>query len=148
MSSFWEQVKHFSPTEWRKDWTKVDPNLILTLDKIRDVVGQLYPGTKILIHVAWEDSGHSPKSYHYTGLAVDFHFDVPKNVDFNYLKQFMLLNSFREFGGIGFYPHWNHPGWHVDLRDRKPALYWFRDKDGKYHYGLDAIYLSLVERKE
>jgi len=141
----WSKVKHFSPTEWRKDPTKVSSELVYAADEVRDIAGKYYPGVKFIIHVAWDDGGHSPKSYHYTGLAVDFHFSVPDNVTFPYSEQFALLSSMRVFGGIGFYPFWNHPGWHIDLRDRKPTLYWTRIH-GKYIYTLPDVIKTIIDK--
>lgn len=133
----WTQIKYFRPEEWQKDPERVSPTLVKVLDEIRRV--SLFP---IVIHVAWDWAGHSPKSFHYSGLAVDFHWAVdPK--EFSYGEQFMLLSSFRELGGIGFYPYWNNPGWHVDLRDRNPRLLWYRDENGNYVYGYKEIIKAL-----
>jgi len=124
----WSHVKYFKRDEWKKNPDKVSAKLIYTLDLIRETSG--WP---IIVHVAWDDSGHSPHSLHYHGMAVDFHFqtDLKK---FPFIDQFNVISLFRGIGGIGFYPYWNHPGWHIDLRDGEQRLIWYRDKKGKYIY--------------
>lgn len=149
----WKKVKHFLPQEWKKDPDKVAPELVYVTDAIRGETIKYRPpkGVMMIIHVAWDFSGHSSKSYHYTGLAVDFHFkDYQEMKHFTYWEQFILLSSFRELGGIGFYPDWKHPGWHIDLRNRNPRLLWSRI-NGKYRYGIDAILrgieLAMIKRR-
>jgi len=132
----WDKIRHFDPEEWGKDPHRVAPALVYTLDEIRHQAG-----VKIIIHVAWDDGGHSQKSYHYTGLAVDWHFDDP---DFPILEQFALISSFPDIGGIGFYPGWKpYPGWHTDLRVVVPRLLWTR-RGGKYFYGSREIVRAMT----
>ena len=137
MNTNWNEIKHFRREEFKKDPDKISPQLVKLMDGIREVSG--FP---IVIHVAWDDSGHAPNSYHYKGLAVDFHW-VASLDRFPYLEQFLLLSQFREIGGIGFYPHWNHPGWHIDLRPSTYRMLWFRDAKGKYHYELFNLFEEL-----
>ena len=44
-------------------------------------------------------------------------------------------------GGLGFYPHWAHIGWHLDIRPNR--LYWYCDSDGSYNYGREEIELAI-----
>lgn len=114
---------HFRLGEWRKDSSKVDARLCSALEAVR-IAG----GVPIIIHVAWDNAGHAPASYHYKGQAVDFHFApaLPRE------KQLAAILGVHELGGIGWYPDWAHPGWHVDLR-QGPRLFWV-GKSGKYTY--------------
>ena len=134
----WGKVKFFRKKEFKKDPDKVVPTLVFLMDKIRQASG--WP---IIIHVAWDDSGHSPHSYHYKGMAVDFHWkaDLQK---FSYIEQFALLSQFRQIGAIGFYPFWSHPGWHIDVRSGDQRILWYRDQKEKYHYGLDELLKVLL----
>jgi len=80
--------------------------------------------------------GHS---YHYTGQAVDFHFQEglsPK-------EEFAAVCAMPEFMGIGYYPLWGpRPGWHVDMRSKRVRLYWCRN-NSFYHYGFKHIAKAL-----
>lgn len=128
----WEQVHHFRPEEWRDDPSKVSPELVLILDHFRSMIN-----APVIIHCAWQQDGHSLKSYHYTGQAVDFHVEgAPLEL------QYSVLASIRDIGGLGFYPGWNLPGWHVDLRSGKDRLEW-RRKDGLYAYGPTVIWNAI-----
>ena len=71
---------------------------------------------------------------HGKGLAVDpvFYIDTPGDVAV--LDQFIFAVGMGLFRRVGFYPFWNSPGLHVDLKDE--TLYWWRDKANKYHYSL------------
>lgn len=115
--------KHFPKNEWVKDPSKVSQILMNCLEQIR-----IKTDTIMIIHVAWDDGGHATNSYHYKGMAVDFHFkgDITK------LEQLEAIIAIPELNGIGFYPEWEHPGWHVDIR-RANRLFWVQKK-GIYHY--------------
>lgn len=120
-------AKHFARSEWRKNPDLVDASLIDKLDAARDLAG-----LPIHIHVAWDNDGHSPNSYHYRGEAVDFHFTpgLPHS------RELEILETVG-FGGIGFYPEWRpRPGFHVDIRTGKLAR-WIRAK-GVYRYMTPA----------
>ena len=130
----WDDVRHFGPQEWGKDPDLVDERLVLTMDEVR-----AQAGVPVIVHVAWDDGGHSGNSQHYDGKAVDFHFGRGLSL----VEEFALLSSFRAFGGIGFYPDWRpRPGWHVDIRDNAQALLWVRLGD-QYHYGASAMARAL-----
>lgn len=135
----WEKVKHFKREEFKKDPDKVIPSLVFLMDEIREASG--FP---IIIHVAWDDSGHTPKSLHYKGMAVDFHWKADLN-KFSYLEQFCLLSQFRKIGAIGFYPFWNNPGWHIDIRSNLVRTVWYRDENGVYRYGINNLTRVLVK---
>lgn len=124
----WSNVGHFTQKEWGNHSELVDPQLIFLLDAIRHEYGK-----PCIIHCAWASSGHSTKSYHYLGKAVDFHFE-----DNDYAKQFELISSFPEVGAIGFYGPgvWAHPGFHIDIRPVR--LYW-TERNGIYVYNLAAV---------
>jgi len=129
----WGRVRFFKKDEWLKDPDKVSPDLVLAMDRLREVAG-----VPILIHVAWEESGHATKSYHYQGLAVDFHFATGMTCQ----EEYRVITDLGLFGGVGFYPHWKpRPGWHVDLR--KDQLRWVQNKDKTYAYGRDALTRAL-----
>jgi len=116
-------AKHFARSEWRKNPDLVDASLIDKLDAARDLAG-----LPIHIHVAWDNDGHSPNSYHYRGEAVDFHFDP----GLTHSRELEILETVG-FGGIGFYPEWRpRPGWHADIRQGRQAR-WVR-VNGVYRF--------------
>jgi uncharacterized protein YcbK (DUF882 family) len=127
-------VRHFAPSEFRDDPARVAPALVHLLDDVREAAG-----VPVHVHCAWQDGGHSAGSRHYTGQAVDFHFGP----GLTHLEEFALLAGFREIGGLGFYPEWRpRPGWHVDLRQSAPRLFWVR-LDGRYDYGFRPLARTL-----
>jgi uncharacterized protein YcbK (DUF882 family) len=121
----WTKIKHFRPEEWRQDASKVDWGLVRAMDRLRELVG-----APIIIHEAWAVSGHGENSLHYSGKAVDFH--VAGNRPF--AEDLLCVLSIPEFLGVGWYPEWKHPGFHVDIRKADTRLLWVREK-GIYHYG-------------
>ena len=122
-------MKYFQDAEFKKDPDKVDQLVKDGIDRIRDLAG-----CKIFINVAWDDSGHSKRSYHYKGEAIDFHFEPNK---LTLPEQFSCICAVRDFRGIGFYPWWNSPGWHIDTR--ASSLFWLSPEKGKYIYTADAL---------
>lgn len=129
----WEKVEHMPKHEWRKDPNKVHPQLVYSTDRVRGVLGVPY-----YIHVAWDDAGHEDGSYHYgeVAQAQDGHFADEGQT---HLQELLAILSDPDIGGVGFYPGWNpRPGWHMDVRDDVPRVFWVR-QNGKYIYGIDAL---------
>lgn len=92
----------------------------------------------IIIYCCYESSGHSENSYHYKGLATDFHFktDVEFKRQYEILKWYLLSLELWNFVGLGVYTDWNNPGFHLDSRGEN--VKWIQI-DGKYYYGEKAI---------
>ena len=127
----WDNIQYFKHSEWREDPKKASPILVYAVDNARNICG-----VPIIIHVCWDDSGHSEKSYHYTGQAADLHFGPGLTP----LQEFAALSAQPEIGAIGYYPEWSpRPGWHVDVRNWSDGrLYWVQ-VNGVYYYGIDAL---------
>lgn len=118
----WNSIKNFKKQEFQPNADKVDLDLVILLDRFRDEIG-----APVVIHCAYETTGHSKNSQHAKGKAADLH-----------VKGVSLLEAFDAaekigFTGIGVYPHWNNPGLHLDIRDRKP-IRWYQDENGEYIY--------------
>lgn len=88
---------------------RMNPWLVKYLDELREMTGH-----PIIIHEngGFSFTGHIDGSYHYQGMAADFHFlwGLP------FSEQARRIFNLGKFGGIGIYPEWNHPGFHVDIR--------------------------------
>lgn len=110
--------------------TEMCADLVFALDNLRHIAGK-----PIIVHCGYETTGHEENSYHYRGMAVDFHI-----VDTPILQQLFLATLIPEFGGIGVYPYWNHRGLHCDIRPRDYSTkMWMRKKDKTYK-NLTNIY--------
>ena len=160
-------MRYFKKSEFVKDPDRLHPKIMPLMDDLRHLAG-----VPIHIHVAWNDGGHSKKSYHYKGMAVDFHFGKGKGIlnprKLTPLEQFGAIRSIPEFCGIGYYPWWNAPGWHVDIRPPAPEafsaipnfpnggeippafpgrpLYWISPREGKYQYDREALIHGLCNK--
>lgn len=132
----WHNVKNFRRKEFitrdDPDASRTAPALIAIIDSIRTQAG-----VPIVIHAAYAKSGHAPASWHYKGLALDFHFACTPDV-LPLVDQLTLIEDYAAINGIGCYQHWAHPGWHIDLRP-EPRLYWFGNADGTYSYYRDGL---------
>jgi uncharacterized protein YcbK (DUF882 family) len=124
----WKTLNYFTKKEFRKDPNKVHPEIPHLCDAIRERCTIVVPApadVKMILHVVWDDTGHSSKSYHYKekAMAVDFHIvGVPLPL------QYTILTSFRQIGALGFYPWWNNPGWHMDIRRNDRRIEWLCTK--------------------
>ena len=134
MERDWSRIAHFKREEWGRHVEQVDWGLIVAMDRFRSLVD-----APVVIHEAWADSGHSPDSLHYRGRAVDFHVQTGRP----FAEVLLCVLSIPAFMGVGWYPGWHHPGFHVDTRDSETRLLWVR-KNGVYAYGPAAIAGAMV----
>jgi hypothetical protein len=109
----WDIIgSRFSKAEPWGDPDKVCGALLLVLFQVRELTGHA-----VVIHNAWATSGHADNSYHYKGLAADFHLD---NLPFRDAVPLLLAAlgqlQLENFVGLGIYPDWCNPGFHLDLR--------------------------------
>ena len=135
----WKQAEYHEPQEFRDPDVEdsgyfLDGTHFLRLEKLRKDTGwpMLFNwsvGGCVDVHGS---HGHSDKSYHLliSGCkATDFYFDIDKSAREQYNEICRL-----GFGGIGFYPWWKHPGWHVDSRPIELTQHWISPERGKYIY--------------
>ncbi len=129
-------AKHFEREEWKHDPDRVSSVLVRAMDATREVAG-----VPIHINQAWDPAGHLDDSGHYgdpaTGLAtaVDFVFR-----GLTFAEQLAVLDA-GPYSGIGFYPDWNTPGWHADIKARPARKFWLR-RNGAYTYFATAVALA------
>ena len=126
----WTRInRYFSLQEKWGEPQKISGMLLMILYDLR-----FYSGWPIIIHCGTQGE-HCKKSYHYKGLAVDFHFKTPNgSVTYHnqvkYLLEYLEDMQLADFVGLGSYPHWNSPGFHLDVRGHKAR--WKRNKKGEY----------------
>lgn len=123
--SIWSKLNYFSANENWGDKDKINPFLLILLDKIAyEVREYAWRNNKAvpycIIHCAYETSGHSQNSQHYRGNAADFHFEnisvlEAYGIILRVLKDYQLEN----FVGLGVYPDWINQGFHLDVRGDK-----------------------------
>jgi len=101
----------------------MDENFML---KVLDF--RLRIGRPMHVHVGVACSGHAPKSYHYTGEALDFH--ICNISPYTLLKHIDAIG----FNGAGYYPWWKNPGFHIDNRPAQDFQRWLSPTEGQYIY--------------
>jgi hypothetical protein len=113
--TIWEVIEGFSP---RENWgaaEKINGLLLLLLSAVRKNFG-----CRVIIH-----NGFRPKKrgQHYLGNAADFHFkwDNPEEaLPFSkQVEQMITVLADLQVShkvGLGIYPDWNNPGFHLDVR--------------------------------
>ena len=134
----WLRLRYFKKEEWRHDPAKADWRLVQLMELLRR-----YAKTPIIIHVCHATEGHSKNSLHYQGQAVDFHFAG----DMTPMEQMVNVMSF-PFGGVGYYPYWNNPGWHLDIRGAAPKVLWTQAKNGELFYGACALAQAVWAKQQ
>lgn len=108
-----DRLIYFKRTEHWGDPARMNGALLILLDAVRGIVG--FP---FVIHSAYRaGAGQGEHGY---GNAVDFHIEGLEPY-MAYLKLIEALAELQalEFVGLGVYPQWNNPGFHLDGRGRK-----------------------------
>ena len=137
----WRLLDNFTEKE---NWgvpEKMNPVLLLLLDKLRDKVGHVFR-----INCGYSAERHASKSQHYLGNAVDF---VIVGVPFVQASR-LLQDALLELGvadevGLGCYPFWNTPGFHIDIRGERAR--WGRNAKGEY-IGYDCAVKEYLDTRQ
>jgi len=110
----WDYIKHCSPREQWGSADRMNGLLLLLLDAVRDRWGD----AAFVIHCGFEAGGHAKDSFHKTGAAVDFHISSAITFPEQIKRMDMILKDLQVFDkvGLGIYPDWNNPGFHLDVR--------------------------------
>jgi hypothetical protein len=128
----WEAVSEvFSPDEFGIGAERgMNDDFLASLYQFRVAMGN-----PMIIHDngGFSTKGHSPKSYHYQGRAVDFHFKYGKNVS---LRKLVVAALRCGLYGIGMYPLWlpKPGGFHLDNRPGGMFNIWSKNEAGVYTY--------------
>lgn len=125
--------------EWVNRWPyvrldlfkNIDKMTVDTLDMFNDMVGWANQNNNWMHHVN-SDHRQGNAGQHPLGRAIDCYFYEKQPGDVNVADQFFWAMRFN-WGGIGFYPHWNTPGIHVDMRQNiQYRSLWWRDSQDQY----------------
>jgi hypothetical protein len=136
----YKRLIHFKMSEF-KNPLNLRQDLVYSLDWMRQWMGMPF-----VIHEDFATTGHAPNSYHYQGAAVDGHFVYDKskfsfsdiagkvlNIRYELANKSIIFLFF----GVGIYPHWNNPGFHLDIRPPKDGFrptVWVSSAQNVYHY--------------
>jgi len=133
-------MSYFKPSEF-SNYEKMNKQALDFIDLVRGIYACPFvvKGHSDYRPQSEEDKkAGKPLDVHAQGIAVDFHI-----VDKMTLKdQAEKLIACCVLAGspfrLGIYPHWNNPGFHLDILDveknKGKAKYWIRDKRGAYNY--------------
>lgn len=112
----WNYIKNFSPKEAWGSAPAMNGTLILLMEAIRNLWGA---DEGFVIHCGYESSGHATDSYHKKGDAVDFHIKSALTLPEQSLRLSKILLGLQVQSrvGLGIYPDWNNPGFHLDVRE-------------------------------
>jgi len=136
----YEQLRYFNVDENWGEPSKVNPFLLLILDELRHYIGHSF-----IIHNAFATSGHSENSQHYLGNAVDYHikgisFKSAVDKTLKHLSKMKFLNNqIIDYCGIGIYPEWNNPGFHLDVRGYQASWGRIKNKYVSFDYAYKFI---------
>ena len=110
----WDHIKYFHAGEKWGPASGINGLLIMLLDKIREC----WPDSSFVIHCGFESDGHAKDSQHKTGNAVDFHVQCAMSFAAQIERLEKILKELQVFNrvGLGIYPTWNNPGFHLDVR--------------------------------
>ena len=123
--SHFDDIKYFEPEEFSDpdyigSWVEFDHDLLFAMDRLRGEID-----APVIVHSAVCIDGlceHSADSYHLlcNGCrAIDFHVDTKMTLRTQYqIIESMCVYQGGTFMGIGVYPEWNNPGFHLDYGDR------------------------------
>ena len=115
---------------------KLNPVLVEEMTAYEKYLAQHFPGSRVVVHNDWAETGHTTDSQHYSGNAVDFHVEGVSS-----LNAWLALERFLRLGGIGFYPDWKPvPGFHADVRQVPYRARWARL--GSKYVAMDRAVLA------
>jgi len=119
----WDKLRYFNESENWGDAKKINGALLLVADELRHNIDR-----PIIILNAYSVDGHSDKSQHYTGNAIDFRISGMPFFD-AYRKTIEILKGLQILDRVGFGVYPDTKFFHLDLRGEKAR--WSRI-DGEY----------------
>lgn len=120
----WSALRYFRREEFGPEANQLDAPVVYALDELREALGH-----PIRIHVEGLVSPRAatPGSQHPLGRAIDCHAEHVALLDF-----WLAASCLPAIRGLGLYPHWTHPGLHVDTRATAARALWWQDERGVY----------------
>lgn len=141
----WLLLRHFKDYEAWGDPSKMDPFILFLIDGFRE---SLPKGCWIKVHCGYKEKGHTKNSFHYKGKAIDFHVigmhvsEAESHLQ-KYLRTPKIINGVEckliDFVGIGVYPEWADPGFHLDTRGVRASWARIKGKYVAYELGVEVI---------
>ncbi|HHL40886.1 MAG TPA: hypothetical protein ENJ37_10305 [Deltaproteobacteria bacterium] len=119
--SIWTYAEGFSPGEKWGEPDRMNGLLLLLLAALRREFRAVDASARFIVHAGFATSGHAPRSQHYSGNAADFHVETTLSYGDQVALMVDALDGLQvtDRVGLGIYPHWNSPGFHLDVRGEK-----------------------------
>lgn len=117
--SLFKHIEGFNAEENWGNPLKMNGFLIMLMMMVRKIYRERYdPDARFYIHCGYDLNGHAPASEHYKGNADDFHIETSLSFSqqVHAIKQILAELQVLELVGLGIYPEWNNPGFHLDVR--------------------------------
>ena len=132
---------YFNEEEAWGDYTRVEWHHIHHLYLIRATLKKAGYDWPMKIHCSFDPGSHAANSLHHNGgisIATDFHFitDIPFRDQVTALGWALIDCCLQDFLGVGIYPEWNNPGFHIDSREKKTR---WGHIQGKYIYDMQKV---------
>jgi len=125
--SYQELINHYKSKGFDQfragiEISKIKYSALKKVQKLRTLIG------RPIFFNSITEGKHVKNSAHYSGIAFDIRIGGKGAINWNKMFQYAVDAGFK---GIGYYPFWNIPGFHVDDR---PCGFkcWKRLKNGKY----------------
>jgi hypothetical protein len=141
----WQRVKYFKPSEFPPRADMMEHSVVFLIDTIRDLFN-----SPIHITSAWSPgTGHSAASQHYVGRAVDFWIeDIPFRDAVDLMERFISpaprgIDVAHQIG-LGIYPAWSKPGFHMDTRGEYARWGAVMRKGKQVYVSWDNAYEAIV----
>lgn len=146
----WLAMDHSRISEAWGDPLRMHPITMVILDKFR---GSLPHGCWVKVHCGYKAGRHIKNSFHHRARAVDFHVVGCSFIEAEqHLMRFLNGSTLTicettynliDFVGIGIYPEWADPGFHLDTRGKRNS--WA--KVGGVHVSYEAGLLEAKNRE-
>lgn len=141
----WQLVKYFKAHEFMPNPYQMEQSIVFLIDTIRDLFN-----SPIHITSAWSPgTGHSATSQHYVGKALDFWIeDIPFRDAVDLMEDFLSAPP-RGIGewnkvGLGIYPAWSIPGFHMDTRGTMARWGAVTYKGRQTYISWDSAYEAII----
>jgi hypothetical protein len=132
-------MKNFAEHEFQGYFDDISVTLVVMLDVLRNLWGKRIHVSRASGAVGREDDSNSQHNLNKWGevRAIDI---LPEGIDTREeAEEFYGLCKEMGFTGIGFYPEWSKPGFHLDVRPGKYAEW------GAYYDNGKQKYFSITE---